>query len=327
VSYKLLRSLIAGAVFFLQCAVLKADEKADAAYPARRITIFVHATAGGGNDALARLLAQQLQERVGPPVVVENRPGGGGAVGSEYVARSAPDGYTLLLITTGETYYKALNPSVQFDTAKDFSPIALVASIPLVLVSKAQAPFASFSEFVTYAKANPNKLSYGSAGAGTPHHVVQEMLNRRAGLDITHVPYRGTSPAITDLLSGQITVAWSSPIAVKQFIDSGTLKALAVADSKRTAFFPEVPTISESGYPDISFDLWFGIVAPRGLSPSIVAKLNDGLIEAARNPDIQQKLSKLGFEAVLDGPAAFAKRIEVDHQRYTKSVKESGLAK
>jgi tripartite-type tricarboxylate transporter receptor subunit TctC len=307
------------------CSSLRAED--GPTYPQRPVTLVVQAAPGGGNDALARIIANQMQKRIGQPVVVENRPGGGGAVGSEFVARSKPDGYTLLLLTTGETYYKAINPAVQFDTTEDFSPITLICSVPLALVSKTSQPFKSLQEFVAYAKANPKKLSYGSAGVGSPHHLTGEMLNKYAGIDVQHVPYRGTAPAINDLLSGEIAVAWSSPTAVKAFLDNKTLQLLAVADSKRSAVLPTVPTVSESGYPDVTFDLWFGIVAPKGTPAAIVKLLDDAIRQSAHDPETAHRLQELGFQLILEGPDAFAARIQRDQARYTKIIGDLAIGK
>lgn len=315
------------AFFIMLAAMFPASTQESGRFPARPIALVVQAVAGGGNDAIARIFAQEMQKHLGQTVIVENRPGGGGAVGSEYVARSAPDGHTLLLITTGETYYKALNPTVRFDTVKDFSPIAMVSSVPLVLVTTASQPFNSFAEFVEYAKANPKKLSYGSAGVGSPHHLAGEMLNRAAGLEIIHVPYRGTAPAINDLLGKQISLAWSSPAAVKSFIGEGTLKPLAMADPHRAAVFPEVPTIGESGYPDVTVDLWFGIVAPRGTPAAIIARIHKSIQEASADAGLRQRIANLGFELTIEGPTEFGARIAADSARYTAAIRTMGLAK
>ena len=281
----------------------------------------------GGNDAIARIFAQQMQISLGQPIIVENRPGGGGAVGSAYVAKSTANGYTLLLITTGETYYKAMNPTVRFDTVKDFSPIAMISSIPLVLVTTASAPFNSLAELVAFAKAHPKEMAYGSAGVGSPHHLAGEMLNMAAGIEITHVPYRGTAPAINDLLGKQIALAWSSPTAVKAFIDAKKLKALAVANSHRAEVFPHVPTIAESGYPDVKVDLWFGIVAPQGTPAAIVQRIYKAIQDSGADVELRQRVTNIGFQLTIEGPTEFAARIAADSTRYTAAIRAMGLAK
>lgn len=308
-------------------ATITASAQESGAFPTRPVTLVVQATAGGGNDAVARIFARQMQVALDQPVIVENRPGGGGAVGSAYVAKSTPDGYTLLLMTTGETYYKAMNPTVRFDTVKDFAPIAMVASIPLVLVSTESAPFNSLAELVAFAKAHPKELNYGSAGVGTPHHLAGEMLNMAAGVEITHVPYRGTAPAINDLLGKQIALAWSSPAAVKAFIDAKKLKALAVSNSQRAEALPQVPTIAESGYPDIKVDLWFGIVAPRGTPAAIVQRIYKSIQDSGADVELHQQLANIGFQLAIEGPTEFAARIAADHTRYTTAIRAMGLAK
>jgi tripartite-type tricarboxylate transporter receptor subunit TctC len=307
--------------------ILTAVAQESGAYPTRPVTLVVQATAGGGNDAIARIFARQMQVSLGQPIIVENRAGGGGAVGSAYVAKSTADGYTLLLLTTGETYYKAMNPTVRFDTVKDFSPIAMVASIPLVLVTNESAPFSSLAELIAFAKAHPKELTYGSAGIGSPHHLAGEMLNMAAGVEITHVPYRGTAPAITDLLGKQISLAWSSPAAVKAFVDAKKLNALAVVNSSRAEAFPQLPTIAESGYPDVKVDLWFGIVAPQGTPAAIVQRIYKAIRDSGADVELRQNVTNIGFQLTIEGPAEFAARIAADSARYTTAIKAMGLAK
>ena len=314
-------------VLALSCALMAATgARADEPYPTRPVTLVVQAASGGGNDALARRFAEQLQKKLGQPVVVENRGGAGGAIGADAVARAVPDGYTLLLITAGETYYKALNPGVKFDVEKDFTPVTLLANAPLVLVANARLPAKTFAEFVAYAKGKPGTLSYGTPGVGSPHHLAGEMLRQAAGIDLVHVPYRGTGPAVQDLVAGQIQLAWSSPAAIAQHIQAGTLRALAVADSRRLSTLPAVPTIAESGYPDVRFDNWFGIAGPKDLPVAIVERLNAVLLDIGRETAFASGISALGFQPILAGPKEFKERIHADHVRYTR-IAESVKAK
>lgn len=286
-------------------------------FPTKPITLVVQAVPGGGNDALARKFAEQLQKPLGQPMIVENKSGAGGAIGAEYVARATPDGYTLLLITAGETYYKTLNPNVKFDVEKNFTPVALLASAPLILVANASLPVKTLPELVRYAK-EKSDLSYASAGIGSPHHLAGEMLNKAAGINLVHVPYRGTSPAVTDLVAGQVSLAWSSPITVAPHIQSGKVKPIALADSKRLPTMPSVPTISESGYPDVKMDNWFGIVGPEGVPQPIVDRLSTAFLKAGHEAAVAERLASLGYIPILQGSKELKARISADHARYTK---------
>ncbi len=305
-------------LFAAVCLSAALAQGSNPAYPIKPITLVVQASAGGGNDTVARRFAEKLQQIVGQPVIVDNRAGAGGAIGSESVARAAPDGYTLLLITTGETYYKAINKAVKFNVETDFTPIGMLASAPLVLVANSSFPASTLQELVAYAKANPGKVAYGSAGIGSPHHLSGAMLAKAAGVQILHVPYRGTAGAINDVVAGQLALAFSSPAAISQFIEAGKVKPLAVADSKRIAALPNVPTIAESGYPDVKFDNWFGIVGPKGLPPAVVKRLSDAMAQIGRDASFSSKLLEIGFQPIVAGPQEFAARIRQDHIRYTR---------
>ena len=309
------------AVLFAGAAVLVGTSfgvDAQTEWPTRPVTIVVQAAAGGGIDVVARRLAEQMKKSLGQSVVVENRGGAGGAIGAEYVARSAPDGYTLLIMAAGETYYKVLNPGVKFDVTADFTPIAMIAGAPLVLVANSALPIHSLAELVSYAKANPGKLSYGTPGVGSPHHVAGEMLAKAAQVDLLHVPYRGTALAVTDVLAGQVSMVWSSPVAVSEHIGSGKLRAIALADSNRILSMPNVPTISELGYPDVKFDNWFGLVGPNGMPAIAVKRLHEAVAQVGRDVAFTSKLKDIGFQSISEGPEEFAVRIRQDRDRYTR---------
>lgn len=319
----MLEKLITRAALAITCGTalniaLIPAAQAQADWPTRPVTLVVQAAAGGGNDAVARKLAEQMQKILGQPVVVDNRGGAGGAIGSESVARARPDGYTLLLMATGETYNKVLNPAVKFDVVTDFAPVSMLASAPLVLAANATLPLNSLADVVAYAKANPGKLSYGSAGIGSPHHMAGEMLAKAANIDLLHVPYRGTALAITDLIANQVSMAWSSPVAVSAFIETGKLRPIIVADSKRIAAYPNVPTASEMGYPDVKFDNWFGVVAPKGTPPAVIKKLSDAVAQVGQDAAFTTRLKEMGFQPMIQGPEEFATRIRQDRDRYTR---------
>ena len=291
---------------------------AQAAYPQRPITLVVQAAAGGGLDAVARKFAEQMQKVLGQPVVIDNRAGAGGAIGAESVTRAAPDGYTLLLMSAGETYYKVLNPSVKFDVETDFVPVSLVASAPLILAVNPKLPIKNLSELVAYAKAKPGELSYGTPGIGSPHHLAGEMLAKATGIQLLHVPYRGTSLAVNDVLANQLGMAWSSPVAIQGFVDSGRLIPIALADSKRIGTMPNVPTIAELGYPNVRFDNWFGIAAPKGTPAPVIAQLNGVLQQIGHDTAFLARITEMGFQPTIQGPKEFAALIKADKERYTK---------
>lgn len=306
------------ALLIMFVALSPSTTTAQTDWPTRPITLVVQAAAGGGNDAVARRLAEQMQKVLGQPVVVDNRGGAGGAIGSESVARANPDGYTLLLLTTGETYYKVLNPSVKFDVANDFVPISMVASAPLILAVNATLPLNSLADVVAYAKANPGKLSYGSAGIGSPHHMAGEMLAKAANIDLLHVPYRGTALAINDLIANQVSMAWSSPVAISAFIDAGKVRPVVVADSKRISAYPNVPTASELGYTDVKFDNWFGVVAPKGTPVAVIKKLSEAVSQVGLDIAFTTRLKEMGFQPMIQGPEEFGARIRQDRDKYTR---------
>lgn len=231
-------------------------------YPIRSITLVVPIAAGGAVDTAARIIAEKLQEKLRQSVVVENRPGAGSLIGTNFVAKATPDGYTLLLMEPGAVLAKWLNKTVPFDVTSDFSPIAMVATSPLVLFAHPSVPFHDVSELIAYSKANPRKLSVGTPGVGTPHHLAAAWLNTAAKIDITHVPYRGAAPALNDLLGGQIPLIWASPVAVLPYAEQGKARMLGVSAPQRDRLLPQVPTIAESGVPGFDTVNWFGIAAP-----------------------------------------------------------------
>ena len=225
-------------------------------YPTRPITLVVPVAAGGGVDTAARILSEKLQEKLKQPVMVENRPGAGSMIGANFVAKANPDGHTLLLMEPGAVLAKWLNKSVPYDVTNDFAPIALVATQPLVLFAHPSLPVNDVKELIAYAKANPGKLSVGTAGIGSPHHLAAAWLNTAAKIEIMHVPYRGAAPALNDLLGGQIPLIWALPVAVMPFVEQGKVKALAVSTQQRFPMLPQVPTVAESAVPGFDIDFF-----------------------------------------------------------------------
>jgi tripartite-type tricarboxylate transporter receptor subunit TctC len=262
-------------------------------YPARPITLVVPLAAGGAVDTAARIIAEKLQQKLKQSVVVENRPGAGSLIGTNFVAKGVPDGYTLLLMEPGAVIAKWLNKTVPFDVTSDFAPIAMVATSPLVLFAHPSVPVHDIKELIAYSKANPGKLSVGTPGVATPHHLATAWLNTAAKIAIGHVPYRGAAPALNDLLGGQIPLIWASPVAVMPYVEQGKVRMLGVSTRQRELMLPQVPTISESGVPGFDTTNWFGIVAPVKVPSEVVACVGQATREATEQPDVQGRMSTL----------------------------------
>ncbi|XAH26285.1 tripartite tricarboxylate transporter substrate binding protein [Xylophilus sp. GW821-FHT01B05] len=273
-------------------------------YPVKPVQLVVPFPPGGATDIVGRLVAQKLGERMGQPVVVENRGGAGTIIGASYVAKAAPDGYTLL-ISSGSTFTvnPAINPHLPYDAVKSFEPIALVAQVPLLLVANAQVPVNNITQLITAVRAEPGKYVYGSFGTGTTGHFAGEQLLSATGLAMQHVPYKGSTPAITDLIGGQIPFSIDTIAATLPHIKSGKLKAIAVTGAKRSSLLPNVPTVAESGYPDFDADSWLAVVAPRGIPDEAKKRLEKALAEAMAEPEVKDKLLANGL-APSYAPAA-----------------------
>jgi tripartite-type tricarboxylate transporter receptor subunit TctC len=292
----------------------------------RAITLVVPIAAGGGMDTLGRLLAERLQERLKQPVVVENRTGAGGSLGVDSVAKAAPDGRTLLLMDISAVLHKWLHKSVPFDVVEDFAPIAQVATTPLLLFSQASFPAADVKQLIAHAKANPGKLSAGTPGVGSPHHLAALMLNAAAKTDITHVPYRGTAPALNDLLGGQIPLIWATPIALMPHVETGKVKALGTASAQRIVRLPQVPTIAENALPGFNVDIWFGVAAPAKTAPDFIARIGSEIGEIAKLPEVQKRMSTLGYDLKFTGSEQFRELVAREHARYGTAIRDAGIA-
>jgi tripartite-type tricarboxylate transporter receptor subunit TctC len=294
-------------------------------YPTRPITLVVPIAAGGAVDTAARIVAEKLQEKLQQSIVVENRPGAGSMIGTNFVAKAPPDGHTLLLMEPGAVLAKWLNKTVPFDVTSGFSPIAMIATSPLVLFAHPSVPFHDLKELITYGKANPRRLSVGTPGVGTPHHLAAAWLNTAAKIDITHVPYRGAAPALNDLLGGQIPLIWASPVAVLPFVEQGKVKMLAVSTQQRDPLLPHVPTVSESGVPGFDTANWFGVVAPARTRSEVVARVGQAIGETVELPEVRKRMSTLGFNIDFRNSDQFREMIVVDHQKYGSIIREAGI--
>jgi tripartite-type tricarboxylate transporter receptor subunit TctC len=293
-------------------------------YPTRPITLVVPVAAGGGVDTAARILSEKLQEKLKQPVTVENRPGAGSMIGASFVARAPADGYTLLLMEPAALLAKWMNKAT-YDVTADFAPIALVATQPLVLFAQPSLPVNDVKELIAYCKANPGKLSVGTAGVGSPHHLAAAWLNTAAKIEITHVPYRGAAPALNDLLGGQIPLIWALSVAVMPFVEQGKVKALGVSTQQRFPLLPQVPTVAESGVPGFDVDFFYGIAAPAKVSPEVVARVGEAVREITNQPDVRERMSALGMSVDYGDSDKFRRLITMENEKYGAIVHEAGI--
>ena len=295
-------------------------------YPNRSITMVVAFPAAGTTDILARLIGQKLTEKFKQTVVVENRPGAGGNIGTAYVAKAAPDGYTIMMGTIGtQSINPGLYKKMPYDAAKDFVPITRAAMVPNLLVVNQDAPFNTLPEMMAFEKANPGKLTYGSSGNGTTLHLSGELFNLMAGSKITHIPYKGSTPAVADLMGGQISMIFDNMPSVIQQVKSGRLKALAVTSAQRNPQLPEIPTIQEIGVAGYEVWSWFGLLAPAATPKPIVDKLNATIVEIIKQPDVQAKIIELGAVPVPETSAEFGAFIAAETLKWAKVIKEANI--
>jgi tripartite-type tricarboxylate transporter receptor subunit TctC len=296
-------------------------------YPSRRITIIVPYTAGGSSDFVARTVAAKIQGPLKQPVVVENRPGGNAHIGTEYVAKAAPDGYTLLLAgMTTHAAAPALYRKLSYDPVKDFAPITNCIDSPIAVVAHPSVPAGSLKELVAYAKANPGKLNYGSAGVGNTLHLAGEVFRSVTGVDVVHVPYKGASQALGDLLGGRIQLMFDLPQTPLSNIQAGKLKALAVTGNQRLAILPGVPTAAEAGFPDFRFSTWIGLVAPAGTPPAAVQRLHKEIVGALGEPDVKDAFAQRGMVvAPSESPEAYARFIRTEIERLGKVIRAAKI--
>ncbi len=318
------RALAAGLAAVLASAAVPTF--AAQTFPAKPVTLVTWSPAGGPLDTLARLVANQLGQRWGQPVVVENRTGASGAIGTQAVARAAPDGYTLLLTTsTAHLSTPILQPDVTFDPLKDFVPIAQLAAGSVVLLAPAKAPYDDVDGLVTYAKAQNAGLSFGSWGIGTSGHLYGELLRARYDVPMVHVPYRGDVVASQDLVGGNLAAMFAGGSTARTMIDGGRAKAIALASGQRFAALPEVATFGEQGYAGFDLVGWAGIFAPDGVPADIVTKISTDLGAMVQDPQVRQRLSDIGQDAMFEDAAAFAARLPADQAAWAGLIREAGV--
>ena len=298
------------------CCALAGAAEAQSYYPSRPVRIVVPSPPAGGTDIIARVLAQHFSTSLGQQFFVENRPGAGNMIGIESVARAAPDGYTLLFVPSTLALNSVMYKKVSYDPVRDFAPITLAAVAPNVLVVNPKVPAHTIAELIALAKQKPGQLTYGTPGIGTSPHMSMELFKSLAGIDLQHVPYRGTAPAMTDVISGQIAAMFSNALTAKPQIEAGAIRALGVSTRKRSEAMPNLPPIAEAGVPNYEATQWYGLVAPAGTPADIVARLNAEVTQALRTQDMQDKLAGDGAEPVGTTPAEFAAHIKSELEKW-----------
>lgn len=294
-------------------------------YPQRPIRLIVPFAPGGSNDIMARIVGQKFHESMGQQVVVDNRPGASGIIGTTLAAQAPPDGYTVLMMSLTLAVNPSLRRKLPYDTAKDLIPVALVASAPLMLVVNPSIPAKSVKELIAHGKANPGKLNFGSGGPGTTPHLAGEMFKTMAGLQMTHVPYKGGGPALTDLVAGQIQLMLENIPSTLPFVKSGRLRGLAVSGLQRSALIPDLPTLDEAGLKGYEIVGWNGLFVPAGTPKAIVARIHQETVKLLAQPDVKQRLATLGAEAVGSSPAEFARFVKAEIAKWARVVKAAGL--
>lgn len=319
------RTLAATALAALTYAMPWAAHAQAGAYPDKPIRFLVPYPPGGGTDVIARIVQERFQAALGQPVIIENKGGAGGSVGTEVAARSAPDGYTVLFTLSSHTINPAIFPKLSFDTVRDFEPVGTVASLPQILVANPQLPVNSVAELIALAKAKPGTLAFATVGNGSPGHLAGELFKIRTGTQMTHIPYRGGGPAITDVIGGQVPLLWVSIPAAAQFVKTGKLKALGVSTQKRSAAFPDVPTLQEAGVPDFEVDSWYAMFVPAKTPKVIIDKLNRALNTVVADPMIREKLLAQGAEGVGGTPEALGKTVTAELPKWGKLAKDANI--
>ncbi len=294
-------------------------------YPSKSLRLIVPFAAGGAVGAVARVLSTPLSTSLGQSIVIDNRGGAGGIIGMDVVAKSPPDGYTLLLVHSGLTYMPGLYRKLPFDPERDFDGIVTAVSGSHALAVSAASPFRTVAELIAYAKANPGKLTYGSAGIGSTLHLAAEFFKRAAGVEILHVPYKGASQATTDLVGGQVQMMFGPLVAIMPLAEAGQIRALAVTSPKRTALAPNVPTMIESGIPGFEISTWYGLAAPTGTPRPVIDRLNTETNRASKLPEVIEQFRIQGYETIGGTPDEMNTQIKADIARWTKIIRDAGI--
>ena len=308
-------------IFAAAAAVAQAQD-----LPNKPIHMVIAFPPGGPTDFVGRLVADKVKDILGQPVIIENKPGANGAIGADYVAKSAPDGTTLFLTTLGAVGVTPhMRTDIRYDTIKDFAPITLVVLNTTLIVVKAESPFNSMKDLTAAAKAKPGEMTFATTGVGANTHLTLELYQGAAGVKFVHIPYRGAAPALTDLLGGQVQVFAADAPVLMPHIKGGKIKALGAASGRRNPMLPDVPTLAEQGYADTTVDNWYGLLAPAGTPPAVISKIHDAFVAAINDPAIKEKLVQSGAIPVANSPAEFGKFLKEEYDRWGKVVREKGI--
>jgi tripartite-type tricarboxylate transporter receptor subunit TctC len=308
----------------LSAPALTASVAYSQTYPTKPIRLVVPAPPGAGTDIIARLVGHKLSENLGQQIVVDNRGGAGGTIGADVVAKSSPDGYTLLISPTSHVINPSIYSKLPYDTVKDFAPITFAVSATIVLAVHPSVPAKSVQELIALAKARPGQLNIGSAGNGSVFHLAAELFKRQAGIDMVHVPFKGGGPAIASLVAGQVPLAFETMLALSPFLKAGKVRALAVASVNRSSVMPELPTISELGFPSIIAENWYGVYAPAGTPKAIISRLNTEIVKILRTQEIKERFQGLGTEVVASTPEGHAEHISTEIEKWSQVAKVAG---
>ena len=315
--------LLLGALLAM-CVAVVAPESVAQSYPVRPIRLVVPFGAGGGTDNLARIVEPFVSKALGQPLVIENRPGGGSVIGMDAVAKAPGDGYTLVMTDTSIAVNPSLKP-LPYDTLKDFEPVSLMATAPVILVAHPKVPAKTLQEFVKLAREQPGKFNYASGGNGASTHLGGELLKLVAGIDILHVPYKGTGPAMNDLIGGHVDVMFSGISSARPFMESGALRALAVTGEARNSAVPEVPTFAEAGLAGVTASTYWGVLAPKGTPKDIIERVNAEFAKAMRDPDIVARVDQLGYLPIAGGPADYADNLRSEIKKWSEVVTRANI--
>jgi tripartite-type tricarboxylate transporter receptor subunit TctC len=310
---------------FLACALLIGTAHAQDVYPSKPLRLILPFPPGGGTDILGRLLAERLAANLGQPVVTENRGGAGGNVGAEAAARSAPDGYTIVLVAPSLAISPTLYAKLNYDPVKDFAPIGLVASVPNVMITHPSVPAQNLREFIALAKSRPGGMNFGSGGSGTSNHLAGELLNLAAGIKLVHVPYKGVNLAMNGVLAGEVQLAFIGIPVPAPHIKAGRLRALAVLARERSPILPEVPTAEEAGLANFDVTTWYGILAPAGTPRPVITRLNAEFVKIMRSPEMKERLATLATDPLTSTPEEFAAYIQREIAKWGDVVRKAGL--
>ncbi len=302
-----------------------APAQAQDAYPSRAVSLIVPNSAGGGMDTVGRMLAQKLGPALGQSVVIDNRPGGAENIGNNAAAKAPPDGYTLLLASNAITINPSLFKTLSYDASRDLQPIGKVTALALLIAASPSAPYKTLAELIAYAKAHPKELSYGSPGVGTPHHLGMELFKSAAGLDIQHIPYKGTAPSLTDILGGNIPMIMTTVAPSEAYLRSGQLRPLATMSRTRLSQFPDVPAVSET-LPGFGVDIWHGVFVPAATPPAVAAKLTTVLEGVMRDPEFVAQLDRIGVLTSWAPPAELRETVIRERAQWATAIKNAGIA-